>query len=662
MLRPLPNILRPPLALIAGAMILALLIACIWAYWPGLVGPFLFDDFPNIVQNNRLTAIQDLSVESVHSAISQLQPGPIGRPVSFISFAVNMALTGLDPLPFKMTNLVIHLLNGVLLFLLVRTILNGVDDSPRSPRITVIALLSTGAWLLHPLNLTSVLYVVQRMTELSAMFVFLALLLYSSARIRQIEGRWGAALLMAGIAPAALFALFSKENGVLIVAYLVILELCIFRFRAHTSSTGRLLKRVYWVLAAIGTPIGLYILYRYSIAYGSRDFTLVERLLTESRVLWFYVRSILLPSIQIMTLFHDDYVVSTSFWSPPSTSVAVVSLVAIIATALWGRCKVPIFAFGILFFFSSHLLESTVIPLELVHEHRNYVGSWSLLLIGFYYLAQLASRYHREATALALAAFMLAALAISTRIRASYWGDELMLAQYHALHHPTSVRSLQGVGSAFLAYATGDNTLSYRQKALDYYIRAYQQSPTEVQVLVSIIGVLYLMDDKESMARYRDMLLNSLATQPITTQTIYSFGTLARCLAGPKCLYPFWLYRDMALSLIRNPFLGTYPEYAAKVYSANANFAFLDRNFDQALAYGEKALNLYPAEPAYYLNQALVLLSAGRETEAQEYLNRARHVDGSRFMEGKIASIKDQWTNPGRQQAEEPAAHSNISN
>lgn len=93
MLRPLPNLLRPPLALIAGTMILTLLIACIWAYWPGLVGPFLFDDFPNIVQNDRLTAIQDLSIESVRSAISQLQPGPIGRSVSFISFAVNMALT-----------------------------------------------------------------------------------------------------------------------------------------------------------------------------------------------------------------------------------------------------------------------------------------------------------------------------------------------------------------------------------------------------------------------------------------------------------------------------------------------------------------------------------------------------------------------------------------
>ncbi len=634
---------------------LALLVACTWAYWPGLAGPFLFDDFTNIVQNDRLTAIQDLSIESVRSAISQLQPGPIGRPVSFISFAVNMALTGLDPLFFKVTNLAIHLLNGVLLFLLVRVILNGMDDRQRPPRIAAIALLSAGAWLLHPFNLSSVLYVVQRMTELSAMFVFLSLLLYGSARIRQIEGKRGAALLMAGIAPAALLALFSKENGILIVAYLTVLELCVFRFRAHLSSTSRLLKRIYLVLAAIGAPIGLYVLYRHSIEYGSRDFTLVERLLTESRVLWFYVRSILLPDIRAMTLFHDDYVISTSFLSPPSTGVAVVSLVAIIATALWIRCKAPVFAFGVLFFFSSHLLESTVIPLELVYEHRNYVGSWGLLLVGFYYLVQLASRYHREATALALAASMLAALTVSTRIRASYWGNELLLAQYHAHHHPTSVRSLQGAGSAFLAYATEENTPLYQKKALDYYMRAYQQSPTESHALVSIIGVLYLMDDKESMARYRDVLLNNLATQPITTQTIHSFGTLARCLAGPKCIYPFWLYRDMALSLIQNPFLDTYPEYAAKVYSANANFAFLDRDFEQALAYEEKALTLYPAEPTYYLNKALVLMSIGREAEARDYLNRARQVDGSRFMESKIASLEAQLTGQGRPQAEPQA-------
>lgn len=82
------------------------------------------------------------------------------------------------------------------------------------------------------------------------------------------------------------------------------------------------------------------------------------------------------------------------------------------------------------------------------------------------------------------------------------------------------------------------------------------------------------------------------------------------------------------------------------MYSANANFAFLDRNFEQALAYGEKALTLYPAEPTYYLNQALVLMSAGREAEAQDYLNRARKVDGSLFMENKIASLKAQRTEP----------------
>jgi len=650
--RPLSDSLRLSPALIAGAAILGLLVACAWAYGPGLAGPFLFDDFPNIVQNDRLTAIQDLSIESVRSAISQLEPGPVGRPVSFISFAINMAFTGLDPLFFKMTNLAIHLLNGILLFFLVRAILNGLDASQRPPRIMAIALLSVGAWLLHPLNLTSVLYVVQRMTELSAMFVFLSLLLYSYARIRQIEGKRGAALLMAGIIPVALLALFSKENGVLIVAYLVVLELCIFRFRAYAPSTGRLLQRAYLALAAMGIPVGLYVLYRFSVEYGSRDFTLVERLLTESRVLWFYVRSILLPDIRTMTLFHDDYVVSTSFFSPPSTSIAVVSLAAVIAAALWVRRKAPVFAFGVLFFFSSHLLESTVIPLELVHEHRNYVGSWSLLLVGFCYLVQLASRYHREVTVLMLAASVLVALTVSTRIRASYWRNEILLVQYHAHHHPTSVRSLQAVGSAFIAYAIEENSLPYQKKALEYYIRAYEQAPTESHALVSIIGVLYLMDDKESIARYRDVLLNNLATQPITTQTIYSFGTLARCLGGPKCHFPFWLYKDMALSLIKNPFLDVHPEYAAKVYSANANFAFLDRNFEQALAYGEKALTLYPAEPTYYLNQALVLMSAGRETEAQDYLNRARKVDGSLFMENKIASLKAQKIDQERPQAE----------
>ncbi len=173
------------------ALLLAVLCSIgLLAYSPGLSGDFLFDDDANIVHNDNIH-IHKLTPASLKGAALSGHSGPLKRPVSMLSFALNYYFAGLDTFYFKLTNVVIHLLNGIGLFFLTRLILAAYRER-HEPRLTdrhllVLSLAVSAAWLLHPLNLTGVLYVVQRMTSLSALFVIWGLVLYMAGRRRMIR-------------------------------------------------------------------------------------------------------------------------------------------------------------------------------------------------------------------------------------------------------------------------------------------------------------------------------------------------------------------------------------------------------------------------------------------------------------------------------------------
>ncbi|MGH8377768.1 MAG: tetratricopeptide repeat protein, partial [Gammaproteobacteria bacterium] len=151
---------------------LAALILTLLAYLPGLHGPFVFDDITNIVQNKAL-AMHSLAWDQLMHAALSSDAGPTGRPLSSLSFALNIYFNGLDATAFKITNLVIHLLNGLLVFILLRQIVEHWSKKRVIQSANTafwLPLLCAAAWLLHPLNLTAVLYVVQRETSLCSLF------------------------------------------------------------------------------------------------------------------------------------------------------------------------------------------------------------------------------------------------------------------------------------------------------------------------------------------------------------------------------------------------------------------------------------------------------------------------------------------------------------
>src|SRR5690606_16330928 len=205
-------------------------------------GAFVFDDESNIA-NNLAIQIAELTPGALLQALFGLQPGGMTRILPTLSFGFDhWRAGGLDPSAFKATNLVIHSATTLVLAWFFRALLLAAKVAPSRVQWAAPALAL--AWAVHPLQVSSVLYVVQRMQTMSTLFLLLALLAYLKARVAQIEGRRGrTGWLLALLAWALAFG--CKEDAVLLPAYALALELTVLRFWAASPGLARRLKRGY---------------------------------------------------------------------------------------------------------------------------------------------------------------------------------------------------------------------------------------------------------------------------------------------------------------------------------------------------------------------------------------------------------------------------------
>jgi hypothetical protein len=476
--------------------IFALAVVC---YLPGLEGHFVFDDGANLRLNSYL-GIESLDLVSLWRAAFSGDAGPLGRPISMASFAVNHYFSGMVPYYFKATNLAIHLVNGILVFLFVRMLLNL---HLRIRRLmterdfaTWIAIAVAAAWLLHPFNLTGVLYVVQRMTSLSALFTLAGLVLYLYGRKSLLDGaRSGFFAIAAAIFIATPLAALCKENGVLLPLFILVIEATLLRWNAFDQNSRRILVSMVGLSVAIPVLAGLiYVLNNPGLilaGYSWRDFSLSERLMTEARVLWFYLHMIVLPSMSEMGLHHDDFPISRSLLAPWTTLSAIAGLIFLMGGAFALRNKHPMIAFGIAFFLIGHVLESTVIPLEIAFEHRNYLPMLGILLPLAYYA--LNSQIHLSSLRVRRVAFAVLVVLFAglTASRAMQWGDTLQMRMLEVERHPGSVRAHTDLAALYdhLPPTSQEDAVDLYNKALFHYRQAADNAPTSIAGLLGMLAV-----------------------------------------------------------------------------------------------------------------------------------------------------------------------------
>ena len=504
--------------------LIALLVLAAACYWPGLRGPWLFDDTTNILQNATLQ-LDSLSPQALLRAAWSLESGPLKRPLAYLSFALNHYFAGgFDAFAFKATNLAIHLLNSLLVAALAwRLGAQALADQPGRRR--GFALLAAAIFALHPLALSPVLYVVQRMASLSTLFVLASVLCLLRARstfpvgaghARDRDARPGhddahlptvtvAAMgrsynpdpaqspvgaghargrdvtnagrvgpvgvtgqTMAGdgqtsgyaaltrptgswLAPMgwllagglfALCGLFTKENAALLpLFYLLADRVCFadapyWRWLGRPGRGGQLTRGTLWLLVAAAAGL---LAWYVAPGYAARPFTLSERVLTEGRVLWFYLGLFALPRIDAFGLYHDDIALSTGLFAPWTTLPALLGLVALTWLGFRLLRRAPLVGFGLLWFLAGHLMESTLIPLEIAHEHRNYLPLVGLACASAWLLVDFYRRAPRPA--LAATGVVLAVLTATTALRAVEWRDSDTFYRYQVEHHPDSAHS-----------------------------------------------------------------------------------------------------------------------------------------------------------------------------------------------------------------------------
>lgn len=626
-----------------GWLLLGLLVALTAAiYCQGLHGPFIFDDYPNIVDNDGVH-IEDASLPNLVRAALASPASEFKRPLASLSFGMQYLVSGNDPMPMKAVNVIIHLLNGVLAFLIARLFIR-LAKRERSPSLStnVTAALVAGFWLLLPINLTSVLYVVQRMESLANLFVLAGLLGYTHARERMQAStavRWPL-VAAAYIGACTLAGLMAKETAVMLPMYAFVVDLCLFGFRSQRrdSLAASLDRRV---LAAFGLAllvpmiIGLAWLLPGLLnpgGWATRNFTLGTRLLTELRVVVSYIGWTILPTGGALSFYHDDIVVSSGLFTPWTTVASGLALAGLGVIAYLARRRFVLVTLGILLFASCQALTGTILPLELVYEHRNYFASLGLLIAFVPLLTAGAEIPWRIPRYTLLAALMLISTALLAETSRA-WNNPVTLARELAERAPRSPRAQYELGRTYVVMSRYDPASPFTPLV---YAPLEQAMPLPGSSILPEQALIFFNARMRRPIKdaWWDSLIEKLNRSTPTVQDESALSSLAECLRSGAC--------DLSKTRLLSAYLAAlnHTGPSARLLAMYGNFAWNSLN-DRELGLRalQDAVRARPAEAAYRVTLARMLVAVDRREEALDQRKALSDMNVGGALDNDIASL-----------------------
>ena len=566
-------------------------------YFPGLSGQYIFDDFWIVVENQAVH-VDRMDLGQWISAAQSYGTDHQSRALTMLSFALNHYFTGLNPYWMKLTNLLIHLLNGVLLFLVLQALFvlwrmtrpSTSLDSDAS--IAWASLILCSAWLLLPVNLTAVLYVAQRMESLSNTFVLLGLYIYLTTRTRHWQGEGGYLGMICGLVLCTGAGMLVKESAALLPLYAACIEGSTTRLRTADGKRSRGLVWLYIILLVVPAVIGMvwFLTWIGGPMTYPRPFTLVERLMTEARVLVIYVMWVLVPLLDNLSLYHDDIVVSRGLFDPPTTAGAIACLVGLLLLGFKQIRQRPLFALGIFWFFAGHAVTATVIPLELVFEHRNYFPSIGLLLAVVSILLLepgIKLFFMRRAVALLVVVFF----ATQTTLAAREWSDPQRLAVAFVKKNPDSLLSQHEFARALFRKAEDSSGDAKKQlyKTIEHSLETASGLNPHVITSEAMLIILAGHIDRSVEERWWNSINKKLARTRALYPNIQSLGKLADCQLTGVCSEQLEPLAD-AFMIASNQ-----PDSPAALWVAYARFAAHNLNDPQLAERSyRKALEIDP--------------------------------------------------------------------
>jgi len=601
-------------------LVVAILI-CMGSYWQALGGPMVLDDYPNLHQ---------YFTDTVNTESGKR--GLLGRPLSFLTFDISYALFGDNIRAWKAVNLALHIACGLIIFVLVLQLYTVVVQRCTKSAVYFAAIV-TSLWLLHPLHVSTVLYLVQRMAQLSAFFVLAGLLFYTISRMRELEGRQGILWLRAGFLSCVVLAVLSKENGILLPAFALLVETCFFKFSGGKTARNGLLV-LFGVSLVIPYIAGIIYLFYFSDmltqGYVGREFSLMERVLTQSRVIMLYLFQLMIPDYTNMTFFYDNIRISDNLVEPITTLLSIVSVLVLLLTGWLSSLRFPVLGFGIFFFFTAHLVESTILPLELMFEHRNYIASLGIIIAACAAADIIAKSVRIRKV---LAAMAIAIMFVSLSLRAHTWSSETELYNFVYQQRPGSQRI-----NAILA-----EELTRRKQ--------YEQALTLLEhrnEAGPVLQKLYIKCKKNNVLSRADLNKGKDSiTSPINDYVLSGIIALANLGIDEKCRFSIEEFTAL-LYKAANTTAKTMRDQQ-KIWIYYAHFLRKSDNYSAYLAL-ERAYELYENNPVPLLLAAEWSLQDKRYQAATEYHDRAGRK-GAKQLEyyGDIGDRLRSLNDSGRQ-------------
>ena len=546
-----------------------IVITCIILYYPGLSGGFYIDD---VMQLQNISFIQnDLSLENILEFIGLFSSGPLKRPVSVLSFLIDSKEWPASPGPFLRTNVVIHLLNALALFILLVKIFTHSAEYKKYR--FEIAFLSTAFWLLHPFQVSTVLYIVQRMAMLPVLFTLLGYLAYTDARLKYKDkpNKINIFYLFFSVYFFTILASLSKENGILLLFFIALFEGFIVTKTMKLPPLPIKIKTFLYIIPSVFlSTIIFYQFYKSSYYFEFKDFSMYERFLSEFRAISKYLYHLFVPQYLTEGLFTDGFKKSLSIINPIQTLFSIVLTISLLVIAWLVKYRNPLLSFSIFSFFIAHILESTLLPLELYFEHRNYMASLFLFLPLSLFLIKISknNRFNQAFTFL-----ILVYIVGTTHARVKLWGDELRMTTLTLQKYPESRRV--AIVAAEANYKSG-NTGKAERILFDAKNKINSVYLEQTYLFVLCLNKKLTTDDI-------DKTLNKIKTSKLLKHDVLGVNNLISTIKKLKCLNNNSnIYADkISLALIGNQDSNDDLFFQAK-YLYQAEKSYMEENISQA--------------------------------------------------------------------------------
>lgn len=585
----------------------------IWfVYALALPGFFLFDDAPNL---QRLAQVNDW--RSQLSFVFSGDSGPLGRPLSLITFVAQKSAWPDHPEAMLRVNIAIHLLSVIAVFILTLGLALIRPDYPDNRTLwmaTAVAIL----WGLSPFMATTHLMIIQRMTSLAGLQIFGGLACFVWAHLFfKSHPVFAKILLVLGLGFGTFLATLVKEIGALLpLLAIIILWLWI---PVDQRMQGRTAKFIIIALAVVPTLLLIGYLLFHSIqvfenGYGAhRQFTPYQRLLTQLWILFDYIQNLLIPRAVNVSPFTDDILPATGWLSPPITLISLLAWISLISVTIQFRERAPYLLFGVIFFLAAHLLESTIIGLELYFAHRNYLAAFGLYFAIVFGAAHLPAKYVRIGV-FALCGYICLFLLILIQVT-SNWNQIGITSEIWLTKNPDSLRAAQFHANHYLKF--GDPVT-----ALQILDGAAEHNPDNA--MIKIQRTLICAGREERFTENLAELKSQLEILPLTPAAASELASIAMSDLSRYC--PTLTNKDIAE--IADVLLAN-PSYAQSAFAKGhlliaKGYAEAEQdNIPKAINLFVEAFKIYPHLDTAFTASSL-MSNAGEHDRAISFLKDVR--------------------------------------